>query len=91
MVNFDSANALEECMSRPTPELESDLARTSGDILVLGVGGKMGPTLARMAKRAAPVYIGIGIHAGGGKSDDARLAERLRRHERHRDVHRPSH
>ena len=41
-------------MTRPTPELESDLARASGDILILGVGGKMGPTLARMAKRAAP-------------------------------------
>jgi len=48
-------------MSRPTPELESDLARTSGDILVLGVGGKMGPTLARMAKRAAPARRVIGV------------------------------
>jgi nucleoside-diphosphate-sugar epimerase len=61
MVNFDSAQALEEFMTRPTPELESDLARASGDILILGVGGKMGPTLARMAKRAAPGRRVIGV------------------------------
>ncbi len=41
-------------MSEPTPALVADLARIDGDIMVLGVGGKMGPTLARMAKRAAP-------------------------------------
>jgi nucleoside-diphosphate-sugar epimerase len=32
-----------------------------GDILVLGVGGKMGPTLARLAKRAAPGKRVIGV------------------------------
>ncbi len=48
-------------MTRPTPALQADLARTSGDILVLGVGGKMGPTLARMAKRAAPGRRVIGV------------------------------
>jgi len=48
-------------MTRPTPELEADLACTDGDILVLGVGGKMGPTLARMAKRAAPGRRVIGV------------------------------
>jgi nucleoside-diphosphate-sugar epimerase len=61
MVNFDSVDALEEFMTRPTPRLEADLARTAGDILVLGVGGKMGPTLARMAKRAAPQRRVIGV------------------------------
>lgn len=43
---------LDELLSRPTPALLDDLARTPGDILVLGAGGKMGPTLARMARRA---------------------------------------
>ncbi len=46
--------ALEERLSRPDDDLVADLARLDGDILVLGAGGKMGPTLARMAKRAAP-------------------------------------
>jgi nucleoside-diphosphate-sugar epimerase len=32
-----------------------------GDILVLGVAGKMGPTLARMAKRAAPRKRVVGV------------------------------
>ncbi len=61
MVNLDGVDALEEFMTRPTPALEADLAKTQGDILVLGVGGKMGPTLARMAKRAAPQRRVIGV------------------------------
>src|SRR5260221_11409560 len=43
---------LEERLSRPTPEAVRDTAQLKGDLVVLGVGGKMGPTLARMAKRA---------------------------------------
>jgi nucleoside-diphosphate-sugar epimerase len=53
--------ALEELMSRPSPELAEALARAPGDLLVLGVGGKMGPTLARMAKRADPGRRVIGV------------------------------
>ena len=45
---------LEELLSRPSPALLDDLQRLDGDILILGVGGKVGPTLARLAKRAAP-------------------------------------
>jgi nucleoside-diphosphate-sugar epimerase len=41
--------------------LVEDLSRAPGDIMVLGVGGKMGPTLARMAKRAAPWRRVIGV------------------------------
>lgn len=51
---FDGEEALEDFMTRPDPALTSDLAALEGDIAVLGVGGKMGPTLARLAKRAAP-------------------------------------
>ena len=58
---FADANALEEFMSAPTSELESALAALQGDLMVLGVGGKMGPTLARMAKRAAPGKRVIGV------------------------------
>jgi len=61
MVNFESVAALEDFMTSPTPELAADLARAPGDVLVLGVGGKMGPTLARMAKRAAPQRRVIGV------------------------------
>lgn len=37
---------------QPTDDLVSELATIDGDILILGVGGKMGPDLARLAKSA---------------------------------------
>jgi nucleoside-diphosphate-sugar epimerase len=58
---FADVHELEEWMSRPSTALAADLERAPGDILVLGVGGKMGPTLARMAKRAAPGRRVIGV------------------------------
>lgn len=60
-MGFADVAALEEFMTRPTPELAADLARADGDLVILGVGGKMGPTLARMAKRAAPEKRVIGV------------------------------
>ena len=56
---FADVEQLEEFMTRPTPELERDLAALEGDIMVLGVGGKMGPTLARLARRAGKRVIGV--------------------------------
>jgi nucleoside-diphosphate-sugar epimerase len=44
---------LERLLSDPTPELVSDLAGVPGAIVILGAGGKMGPSLARLAVRAA--------------------------------------
>jgi nucleoside-diphosphate-sugar epimerase len=43
---------LEDLLSEPTPGVVGTICRLDGDILVLGVSGKMGPTLAGMAKRA---------------------------------------
>ena len=43
---------LEDLLSEPPPALVDMMRRLTGDILVLGVGGKMGTSLARMAKRA---------------------------------------
>lgn len=42
---------LDELLSRPTPGVLETLRAVDGDLLVLGVGGKMGPTLARMLRR----------------------------------------
>ena len=58
---FADVAALEEFMTRPDPSLAADLASVEGDILVLGVGGKMGPTLARLARRAAPEKRIVGV------------------------------
>ncbi|MDP6951454.1 MAG: hypothetical protein QGF53_01710 [Alphaproteobacteria bacterium] len=53
--------AVEDILSTPSQALVNDLARLDGDILVLGVGGKVGPTLARLAKRAAPDKRVVGV------------------------------
>jgi hypothetical protein len=44
---------LEDLLSEPTPGVLDTLGRLTGDLLFLGVGGKMGPTMARMARRAS--------------------------------------
>lgn len=43
---------LDEVMTRPAPALVDELARLSGDLLLLGAAGKMGITLALLAQRA---------------------------------------
>lgn len=58
---FDTVDTLEEVMSRPDAATARELQALDGDIIVLGVGGKMGPTLARMARRAAPDKRVIGV------------------------------
>jgi len=45
--------ALEDLLSDPSDATVDAVRVLEGDVLVLGVGGKMGPTLARMAKRAS--------------------------------------
>lgn len=45
-------HALYQKLLKPSDALVSDLARLDGDITILGVGGKMGPALARLAKQA---------------------------------------
>lgn len=48
-----SERELDELLSTPRDATVEALRRCPGDIVVLGAGGKMGPTLARMAVRAA--------------------------------------
>ena len=49
---FQTVDDLELALSEPTPEVIKALADLPGDVVVLGVAGKMGITLARMARRA---------------------------------------
>ncbi|WP_283136273.1 NAD-dependent epimerase/dehydratase family protein [Rhizohabitans arisaemae] len=51
---------LEDHLSRPRDGLVEDLAKIDGDILVLGAGGKLGPSLVRLALNGIKA-------AGGGK------------------------
>lgn len=73
---IEDVAALEDLMTTPSAALVEDLARLEGDILVLGVGGKMGPTLARMARRAAPRKRVIGV----ARFSDRSLPDALRAH-----------
>ncbi len=49
---IDNVDHLESLLSEPTPHAIETLAKLDGDLILLGVAGKMGPTLARMAQRA---------------------------------------
>jgi nucleoside-diphosphate-sugar epimerase len=43
---------LDELLSEPSDAAIEAMRRADGDVILLGVAGKMGPTLARMARRA---------------------------------------
>ena len=73
---FADVAALEDFMTAPDAALAADLAGIDGDIAVLGVGGKMGPTLARLARRAAPDKRVIGV----ARFSEPGLEEALARH-----------
>ena len=47
-----SLEQLEDHLSQPTPGVVDTMGGLEGDLLVLGVGGKIGPSLTRMARRA---------------------------------------
>jgi len=70
---IDDEDALEELLSRPPQWLCDKLSALDGDIIVLGVGGKVGPTLARMAKRAAPHKTVTGV----ARFSDPHVRQRL--------------
>src|SRR5450631_2657791 len=53
--------ALDELLCRPSQALVDDLEKIDGDIMILGVAGKMGPTLAGLAKAALPARRVIGV------------------------------
>jgi nucleoside-diphosphate-sugar epimerase len=53
--------ALDDLLCRPSQALIDDLEKVDGDIMILGVAGKMGPTLAGLAKAALPDRRIIGV------------------------------
>src|SRR6266550_800985 len=52
-VKIKTESELEELLSRPDEATASAMTALDGDLLILGAGGKMGPSLARLARRAA--------------------------------------
>jgi nucleoside-diphosphate-sugar epimerase len=53
--------ALDDLLCRPSQALIDDLGKVEGDIMILGVAGKMGPTLAGLARAALPGRRIIGV------------------------------
>jgi nucleoside-diphosphate-sugar epimerase len=70
---FASVEVLEAFLAEPGPALVADMARVEGDLMILGVAGKMGPTLARLAKNASPTRRVMGV----ARFSDAGVRERL--------------
>ena len=54
---------LEAALSRPTAADIDFMSTLSGDVMVLGAGGKMGPSLAKLARRAT-IAAGVSKHPG---------------------------
>jgi nucleoside-diphosphate-sugar epimerase len=71
---------LEERLSRPLPQTVEMFRRLPGDVLILGAGGKMGPTLARMARRAMDATGRNGRVLAAARFTDTAAEDSLRRH-----------
>ncbi|MFN0021915.1 MAG: NAD-dependent epimerase/dehydratase family protein [Pirellulaceae bacterium] len=52
---IDSEAVLDDVLTSPRPELVQFIKTVTSPLLILGAGGKMGPSLAVLAKRAAKV------------------------------------
>ena len=50
--SIETEEQLEEALSRPSEADAEAVSRMEEDLLILGVSGKMGPTMARLARRA---------------------------------------
>src|SRR5260370_15335737 len=64
---------LDELLCRPSQALIDDLRSVDGDIMILGVAGKIGPTLAGLANAALPDRKII----GGARFSEAGVEDRL--------------
>src|ERR1051326_3568066 len=71
---FESVEELESFMAAPSRALVEDLGAVAGDVLVLGAGGKMGPTLARLARNAGKRVVAAARFSEPG------LSQALERH-----------
>lgn len=75
--SIESEEELEDTLTRPTPALIQSMAKLEGDIIILGVAGKMGPTLARLARRAIDQTSGKWRVIGVARFTEPGLRKRL--------------
>lgn len=72
-------SALHTALTRPSASDVDAMARIDGDILILGVSGKMGPTLAGLIRRAAEVAGSTPRVIGAARFSDTSVREGLER------------
>lgn len=72
--------ALDGLLSEPTAGVIETLSRIDGDIVLLGGGGKVGPTLARMARRALDESGSTSKVISVSRWSDKRAATQLHEH-----------
>ena len=75
--SVDSEEQLEELLSRPSAADVAFLAGLPGDVVVLGAGGKMGPSLARLVRRTADAADAAGRLAAVSRFSSADVALEL--------------
>src|SRR4051812_30031661 len=75
---IENQQQLDDLLSTPTPGVIDVMSRIEGDVIVLGVAGKMGPSLAGMIKRASDEtgakrkVIGVARFSSAGSEDALR-------------------
>ncbi len=73
---IQNVEELEDMLSQPTEATIYAMGTLKGDLVILGVGGKMGPSLARMARRASDLagvtrrVIGISRFSGTSRLEE---------------------
>src|SRR2546422_150540 len=74
---IDSESQLEEVMTAPSPALLERARAWRGDLMILGVAGKMGPSMAIMAARAKRQAGSPGRLIGVARFGDSSVRHRL--------------
>ena len=71
VASISTEKELEELLSRPYPEDVELAGRLDGDVLVLGAGGKMGPTLVqRIVRSVEEAGAGVTVYAASRFSNE---------------------
>jgi nucleoside-diphosphate-sugar epimerase len=77
---IENVEQLDDLLSTPAPGVIDVLGKLDGDLIVLGVAGKMGPTLARSARRASDDAGKRRRVVGVARFSDPAVIEWLQRH-----------
>jgi nucleoside-diphosphate-sugar epimerase len=77
---IETEEQLDEVLTRPRPVLIEFMRQVRGPLVILGAGGKMGPTLARLARRAADQAGRPLDNIAVSRFSDARARQQLEAH-----------